>query len=91
LRHYATSRKVAGLIPNEVDIFNLPNPSSRIMALESTQPVTEMNTKNLTGEGGGVKGYRRVRLTTFPPSVSRLSKQNAGASTSHKPMGLHGL
>jgi hypothetical protein len=30
--------------------FNLPNPSSRIMALGSTQPLTEMSTRNLLGE-----------------------------------------
>jgi hypothetical protein len=32
-------------------------------------------------------------LTTSPSSVSRLSRtlKNAGASTSHNPMGLHGL
>jgi hypothetical protein len=34
---------------------------------------------------------RRVRLTTSPPTVSRLSRENVGASTSHNPMGLHGL
>jgi hypothetical protein len=38
LRHYTTSWKIAGWYPDEVDIFNLPNPSSRIMALCSTQP-----------------------------------------------------
>jgi hypothetical protein len=32
-----------------------------------------------------------VRLTTLPPSVSRLSRENVGASTSHNSMGLHGL
>jgi hypothetical protein len=47
LRHYATSRKVAGLSPDEVDFFNSSNPSSRTMALESTQPLTEMSTRNL--------------------------------------------
>jgi hypothetical protein len=39
----------------------------------------------------GVKGGRRVLLTTLPPSVSRFSRQNVGTSTSHNPMGLHGL
>jgi hypothetical protein len=34
-------------IPDEVDFFNLPNPSSRTMALGSTQPLTEMSTRNL--------------------------------------------
>jgi hypothetical protein len=31
-----------------------------------------------------------MRLTTSQPSVSRLSRK-CGASTSHNPMGLHGL
>jgi hypothetical protein len=35
---------------NLLDIFNLPNPSSRIMALGSTQPLTEMSTGNLPGD-----------------------------------------
>jgi hypothetical protein len=38
------------------------------MGLGSTQPLTEMSTKNLPG---GVKDHRRVRLTTLPPSMSR--------------------
>jgi hypothetical protein len=38
-------------IPDEEDFFNLPNPSSRTMAL-STQPLTEMSTRNIpVGEG----------------------------------------
>jgi hypothetical protein len=63
--------------------LKLPTTSIRIMALKSTQPVTEMSTR--------VKGGRRVGLKTLPPSVSRLSRENVGASTSHSPMGLHGL
>jgi hypothetical protein len=49
----ATSRKVANSIPDEViGFFNCTNPSSRTMALGSTQPVTEMSTRNLPGGKG---------------------------------------
>jgi hypothetical protein len=34
-------------VPDEVDFFSLPNLSSRTMALGSTQPLTEMSTRNL--------------------------------------------
>ena len=48
LRHYATSRKVAGSIPDFViGIFHWLNPSDRTMALGSTQPLTEMSTWNI--------------------------------------------
>jgi hypothetical protein len=40
---------LTGRIPDEVEFFNLPNPSSRTMALGSTQPLTEMSTRNLPG------------------------------------------
>jgi hypothetical protein len=36
-------------VPDEVDFFNLPNPSSRTMTLGPTQPLTEMSTRNLPG------------------------------------------
>jgi hypothetical protein len=36
-------------VPDEVDFFNLPNPSSHTTALGSTQPQTKMSTRNLPG------------------------------------------
>jgi hypothetical protein len=57
------------------------------MVLGLTQPLTEMSTRNLPG----VKGGRRVTLTTLTLSVNRMSKTNLGASTSPDLMGLHGL
>jgi hypothetical protein len=36
-------------VPDEVDFFNLSNTSSRTVALRSTQPLTKMNTRNLSG------------------------------------------
>jgi hypothetical protein len=47
--HYVISRKVADSSPDEMDIFSIPNPSSGTMALGSTQPLTEMSTRNLPG------------------------------------------
>ena len=49
LRHCATSRKVAGSIPDGVTgIFHWHNPSGRTMALGSTQPLTEISTRNVS-------------------------------------------
>jgi hypothetical protein len=39
----------AGRSLDEVDFFILPNPSSRTMALRSTQLLTEMSSRNLPG------------------------------------------
>jgi hypothetical protein len=81
LRHGATSRKAAVSSPDEVEFFNVPNLSSRTMGLGSAQPLTEMSTGNLPGVNDG----RRVRLTALPPSMSRSSRENVGASTSQLP------
>ena len=48
LRHCATSRKVAGSVPDGViGIFHWHNPSDRTMALGLTQPLTEMSTRKI--------------------------------------------
>jgi len=48
-RHRATSRKVAGSIPNGVvGTFHWHNPAGLTMALRLTQPLTEMSTRNIS-------------------------------------------
>jgi hypothetical protein len=45
----ATSWKVAGSIPvGAIGIFLRHTPSGRTMALELTQPLTEMSTRNIS-------------------------------------------
>jgi hypothetical protein len=49
LRHCATSWKVASSIPDGVTgIFHWPNPSWLTLALELTQPLTEMSTRDIS-------------------------------------------
>jgi hypothetical protein len=57
LRHYATSRKVAGSSPDEVDFFNLPTLSSPVVDSAS-------NRNEYQESSWGVKGGRRLGLTT---------------------------
>jgi hypothetical protein len=47
-----------------MDIFNLPNPSSRTMALGSTQPLTEMSTRNISA-GKGRPARKADNLTAI--------------------------
>jgi hypothetical protein len=37
------------ILDEVIGFFNRPNPSSRTVALGSTQPLTEMSTRNLPG------------------------------------------
>jgi hypothetical protein len=57
------------------------------MGLESTQPLTEMSTRNLPG-GKGRPARKNDNLTfIYEPIVQK----NVTASTSHNPLGVHGL
>jgi hypothetical protein len=61
-------------IPDEVDFSNLPNPSSRTMALGSTQPLTEMSTRNIPG-GEGRPARKADKLTAIcEPIVYKMWK-----------------
>jgi hypothetical protein len=52
-----------------LDFFSLPNPSSHTMALGSTQPLTEMSTRNLPG-GKGRSARKADNLSAIcEPSV----------------------
>jgi hypothetical protein len=74
MRHCATSRKVADSIPdNVIGIFNWHNHSGRTMNLRSTQPLTEMSTRNISWGKGG----RFVGLTTLPPSCAIVLKSTS--------------
>jgi hypothetical protein len=65
LRHCATSRKVAGSIPDVViEIFHWHNSSGRTMALGLIQPLTEMSTRTISWERR--RPVRRAnKLSTF--------------------------
>jgi hypothetical protein len=53
-----------------IGIFHWHNPFGRTMALGSTQPLTEMNIRNISWG----KGCRCVELTTLPPSCADCQK-----------------
>jgi hypothetical protein len=56
---------MTGSIPNEViEFFSWSYPSSRIMALGSTQPLTEANTRKLP-QGKRLPARKAVNLTAI--------------------------
>jgi hypothetical protein len=63
-------------VPDEVDFFNLPNPSSRTTALGSTQPRTKMSTRNLPG-GKKLPARRADNLPTIcEPNIWKCGSLN---------------
>jgi hypothetical protein len=73
-------------VPDEVDFFNLPNLSSRTMALGSTQSLTEMSNRNLPGG----KGWPTRKADNLA-AIYETMCENVGASNSCNHKGLHGL
>jgi hypothetical protein len=60
-------RSRARFVMRSLDFFNLPNPSTRTMALGSTQPQTEMITRNLPGAKGWLARKAENLTTTCEP------------------------
>ena len=73
MEDYATTRKVAGLIPDGVIFLSL-NPFGGTVALGSTQSLTAMNTRDISWE------YRRPehRAENLTNNMCRLSR-NSGS------------
>jgi hypothetical protein len=59
-------RSQVRVLMRSLDLFNLHNPSNPSMALESTQPLTEMSTRNL------VRGKRQ--LVHMPDNLTVISE-----------------
>jgi len=81
LWHNATNRKVTvSILKGVIGIFHWLNPSGRTMALWSTRPLTEMNTRSITW---GVKAAGAYGWQSYPPCL-----ETPEASTSWSPRGL---
>jgi len=75
LKYCPTSLKVAVSIPDGVfEIFHLHNPSCRTVVLGSTQPLTEMSTRNISlgVKTAGAKG------STYPDCFEICEPQPSG-------------
>jgi hypothetical protein len=61
-------------VPMRRILFNLPNPSTRTMALGSTQPLTEMSTRNLPGGKGRPARMADNLASICEPTVWKMWK-----------------
>jgi hypothetical protein len=87
MRHYATSRKGVGFIPNEViGYLNWRISSSCTIGLGSTQRLIEMSTKDIPG-----RGKRAVCLAVQTPNISFIKTgfTNQGRATAEKRENFH--
>jgi hypothetical protein len=74
LRHFATSWKAAGLIPDGViGILHSHSPSGCTMALALTRSLTETSTRNISWGKGG----QCIRLTTLHLHVPIVLKSGS--------------
>jgi hypothetical protein len=78
------ARKSPIRVQDKVDFFDWPNLSSRTIAQESTQALTEMSIKNLTG--GKERPARRADNLT---AICELNVWKWRSLTSRNPKGLH--
>jgi hypothetical protein len=87
LRHCATSRKVAGSILDGVfGIFHWHKPSGRTMALEFTQPLTEMTTRNIDMDMSYTRVLHvhiKVAYRVPHKMMSRLLRHTVAAMRAH--------
>jgi hypothetical protein len=63
-------------VPDELDFFSLPNPSSRTMALGSTQPLTEISTRNFPGVKNRPAHRADILATVYEPNVWKCGYLN---------------
>jgi hypothetical protein len=82
LEYFSTTLQAGRLpvrVPDKVDFFfNLPNPSSHIMALGSTQPLAEMSTRNFPGD--------KKRPTHKADNLTAICEPNVSTCVSHQPL-----
>jgi hypothetical protein len=60
--------------PMSLEFFNSPNPSSRTMALGSTQPLTEMSTRNLPAGKGRPARKANNLIAIYEPIFERIGE-----------------
>lgn len=85
LKHCATSRKVVGSIPNGVmGIPHWHKPAGLAMSLGSTQPLTKMNTRNISWcvKEVGASGWQPYRLNV--PTVMKSGILNLLEHSAHE-------